>query len=205
MWSLRFSLLISLTVIVSGEIFSLDNFLINSFLTKKRDASTVFSYGANDVRGSSNWVSISSHCEGLRQSPINIVTQNPNPSKQSYTFNIGGYKEVPVSITTTNNGHGLAMKLNYVNKNLVFFEGGPLQGRYIVDNIHWHWGDNNQEGSEHTIDGKRFAAEGHIVAYNSKYANVETAMPEPDGLAVLGILYEVGKKKKEPVTTLIHY
>lgn len=34
--------------------------------------------------------------------------------------------------------------------------------------MHAHWGDKGGRGSEHTISGKNFDAEIHIVHYNSK-------------------------------------
>lgn len=46
-------------------------------------------------------------------------------------------------------------------------------------------------GSEHTILGYSFAAEGHIVSYNAKYGTLANAVAQPDGLAVLGVFYRV--------------
>lgn len=46
-------------------------------------------------------------------------------------------------------------------------------------------------GSEHTINGKRYAAEFHLVHYNSKYNSLAEAAPNSDGLAVIGILLEL--------------
>lgn len=188
MWSLRCLLMVSLTVLVSAEIFSLDD----KFLNRRRDStSNSFSYGLTDVRGPLNWGLISTICNGNRQSPVNIITTNPSRAVTT-PFKIRGYADLPVSIKTTNNGHSIAIKLNYRNNSAVYFEGGPLQGRYIVDNIHWHWGENNM-GSEHTINGKKYAAEAHVVSYNSKYGSIEQAFPQPDGLAVLAVFYEVRK------------
>lgn len=43
--------------------------------------------------------------------------------------------------------------------NMYQLEGGGLPARYYLDSIHLHWGKDNDEGSEHTLDGKHFAAE----------------------------------------------
>lgn len=45
--------------------------------------------------------------------------------------------------------------------------------------------------SEHTIDGKHFAAEVHLVHYNLKYGNFSNAVAQPDGLSVIGVFFEV--------------
>lgn len=37
--------------------------------------------------------------------------------------------------------------------------GGPLQGKYVLEQFHCHWGPDNDEGSEHTINGKKYAGE----------------------------------------------
>jgi len=37
--------------------------------------------------------------------------------------------------------------------------GGPLTDVYRLEQFHLHWGSADDHGSEHTIDGKTFAAE----------------------------------------------
>jgi len=63
--------------------------------------------------------------------------------------------------------------------------------------MHAHWGDTEGVGSEHTLDGKQYEAELHIVHYNTKYGNAGEAFDKEDGLAVLGMLLKVGKENKE--------
>ena len=46
--------------------------------------------------------------------------------------------------------------------------GGGLNGTYAFAQLHFHWGSNSKKGSEHTITGKRFAMEAHLVYYNKK-------------------------------------
>lgn len=38
-------------------------------------------------------------------------------------------------------------------------KGGPLEQEHALWQFHAHWGDDGTKGSEHTLDGKRFAAE----------------------------------------------
>ena len=33
--------------------------------------------------------------------------------------------------------------------------GGPLTGPYELAQLHFHWGADNNEGSEHTVHGNR--------------------------------------------------
>lgn len=37
--------------------------------------------------------------------------------------------------------------------------GGPLTGSYRLRQFHLHWGSADDDGSEHVVDGVRFATE----------------------------------------------
>ncbi|XP_040499077.1 carbonic anhydrase 12 isoform X3 [Ursus maritimus] len=69
-----------------------------------------------------------------------------------------------------------------------------LRSRYTATQLHLHWGNQNDpHGSEHTVGGKHFAAELHIVHYNSDlYPNASSASNKSEGLAVLAVLIEMG-------------
>uniref|UniRef100_A0A8P0NU80 Carbonic anhydrase n=1 Tax=Canis lupus familiaris TaxID=9615 RepID=A0A8P0NU80_CANLF len=69
-----------------------------------------------------------------------------------------------------------------------------LRSRYTATQLHLHWGNQNDpHGSEHTVAGKHFAAELHIVHYNSDlYPNASAASNKSEGLAVLAVLIEMG-------------
>lgn len=45
--------------------------------------------------------------------------------------------------------------------------GGPLNGRYEFAQLHFHWGENDDIGSEDEIDGKQYVMELHIVFFKS--------------------------------------
>ena len=63
--------------------------------------------------------------------------------------------------------------------------------------MHAHWGKKEGGGSEHTIDGKQYDAELHIVHYNDKYGDPSKAVDKPDGLAVLGMFLKAGSSHGE--------
>lgn len=50
----------------------------------------------------------------------------------------------------------MELRGQWPDNEIPFISGGPLQSQYIFNQLHFHWGINNQEGSEHTIHGKRF-------------------------------------------------
>lgn len=45
--------------------------------------------------------------------------------------------------------------------------GGPLSGTYRLRQIHFHWGSNDEAGSEHTVDGMKYAAEVRLYVESS--------------------------------------
>jgi len=75
---------------------------------------------------------------------------------------------------------------------------------YCFDSMHFHWGIDNNFGSEHAINGKHYPLEAHLVHSScdwdmtgdalGDYASGATAENYDDSnvLAVVGILFEVG-------------
>uniref|UniRef100_A0A8C9FUI9 Carbonic anhydrase n=1 Tax=Pavo cristatus TaxID=9049 RepID=A0A8C9FUI9_PAVCR len=128
-------------------------------------------------------------CGGVFQSPIDfhkdILQYDSNLSPLEF---IGYNVSSTDHFTLTNNGHSVKMHLSPTMhiRNLPF--------EYTASQLHLHWGNRNKsEGSEHTVSGKHFAAEMHIVHYNSeKYPDIAAAMDKANGLAVLAILLEIG-------------
>ena len=53
-----------------------------------------------------------------------------------------------------------------------FFEGGLLS-RYQFHSLHFHWGPYDV-GSEHTLEGKAYAMELHLIHFNTKYGSSYT-------------------------------
>lgn len=69
--------------------------------------------------------------------------------------------------------------------------GPPLGDReYRLAQVHAHWDtDDCNQGSEHQINGKSFAAEIHFVHWNcTNFRSLEEASKHKHGLAVLGVL-----------------
>ncbi|XP_074843103.1 carbonic anhydrase 13-like isoform X3 [Carettochelys insculpta] len=72
--------------------------------------------------------------------------------------------------------------------------GGPLTGSYRLRQIHFHWGASDDVGSEHAVDGRKYAAELHVVHWNSdKYSSFVEAARQLDGLAVMAVFLKIGE------------
>ena len=60
-----------------------------------------------------------------------------------------------------------------VNKPPLISGGGlkrtpTWNGGYEFAELQFHWGDSENKGSEHQIDGKSFPMEAHLVHFNTK-------------------------------------
>uniref|UniRef100_A0A8D2QJG8 Carbonic anhydrase n=1 Tax=Zonotrichia albicollis TaxID=44394 RepID=A0A8D2QJG8_ZONAL len=139
--------------------------------------------------GEKAWPKKYPFCGGVFQSPIDFHKAILQYDSNLLPLEFIGY-DVPSTdqFTLINNGHSVKMYLSPAMsiRNLPF--------EYTASQLHLHWGNQNKsEGSEHTVGGKHFAAELHIVHYNSeKYPDITAAMDKADGLAVLAVLLEVG-------------
>lgn len=109
--------------------------------------------------------------------------------------------EKKISKCIINTGYGWKVDVDGEHTEL---SGGPLQGKYKLEQFHCHWGKTSEEGSEHTVDGKAYAAELHFVHWNcDKYSSFIEAASYPDGLAVLGVFLKVSKKKHEELAKIV--
>lgn len=56
-------------------------------------------------------------------------------------------------------------------------KGGPLQDRFRLCQFHFHWGESNAWGSEHTVDRKLFPAEVHTHTHARADAQRDNITP----------------------------
>ncbi|CAG4965281.1 carbonic anhydrase 2 [Colias croceus] len=151
-------------------------------------------WGYTGENGPSTWVEKFPEARGARQSPVDIITTQASsggsapPLAWQYSVNH------PRSVV--NPGYCWRVDENGYNSEL---RGGPLGSDvYKLQQWHCHWGAVNGEGSEHTVDGRSFSGELHLVHWNtSKYRSFSEAAGQPDGLAVLGVFLVVGSKHEE--------
>ena len=72
-------------------------------------------------------------------------------------FKLTNYDKKPTDdYTLINNGHSL--QVGFAG-NFFSVSGGGLVGTYTTVQFHLHWGENNNKGSEHTMDKKAYPAE----------------------------------------------
>ncbi|XP_076166220.1 carbonic anhydrase 1 [Ptiloglossa arizonensis] len=104
----------------------------------------------------------------------------------------------PRKVKITNTGYTVILSAKWQHDR-PFISGGPLAADYTFSQMHFHWGENEMHGSEHTIDGASMPMELHVVHFKSEYETLDTALRRPDGVTVL--VYFI-KLQNEPNTFL---
>ncbi|KAJ8417773.1 hypothetical protein AAFF_G00226160 [Aldrovandia affinis] len=149
---------------------------------------TCHQWGYGEEDGPSAWHNDYPIAQGNRQSPIDIV-----PTETVYDASLAPIMlsyDLCTSVNISNNGHSVVVEFDDVDDRTAI-RGGPLENAYRLKQFHFHWGGKGCHGSEHTVSGKTYASELHLVHWNSaKYKTFGEAAAAPDGLAVLGVFLE---------------
>ncbi|XP_042523239.1 carbonic anhydrase 1 [Dipodomys spectabilis] len=147
-------------------------------------------WGYDAKNGPEQWSKTYPIANGNKQSPIDIKTSEVKHDTSlkplSVSYNPANAKDI------INVGHSFHVTFEENTQSVL--KGGPLSESYRLIQFHFHWGSTNDYGSEHTVDGVKYAAELHLVHWNSaKYSSCIEASSKPDGLAILGVLMKVGQ------------
>ncbi|NXH18101.1 CAH14 anhydrase, partial [Bucco capensis] len=139
--------------------------------------------------GQQHWPEDHPACGGQAQSPIDVRRQRVQAEPSLPPIHPVGYQH-PDSQTFTlaNNGHTVVLELPPSMR----LEGLPHS--FAAAQLHFHWGHPGWNGgAEHLLDGHRAPAEMHVVHYDvERYSDAVEAQHHAGGLAVLGIIMEVG-------------
>ena len=159
---------------------------MNRAITNESKPFFYFSYDDKSENGPSHWPG--SCNSGLSQSPIAydlvpaIAASHENPLQL-----IGAYNALPKDVHVINSGHGATFSFVYEGDEVPQITGGPLNDEiYNFASFHFHYPCEHR-----TFKYKnRCNLELHFVHFNSKYQTIENAIDKPDGLAVVGLMYE---------------
>ncbi|KAM4706221.1 carbonic anhydrase 13-like [Rhinophrynus dorsalis] len=151
-------------------------------------------WGYEDHNGPELWHEWFPIANGDHQSPINIITKDAlyDPSLKPLQADYDPHSAKVI----INSGHSFSVEFDDTNDKSVL-RGGPLVGSYRLRQFHFHWGRFDDHGSEHKVDGVDYAAEIHIIHWNSeKYSSFVEAACQPDGLGVLAVFLKLGEPNR---------
>uniref|UniRef100_A0ACB8FYX7 Uncharacterized protein n=1 Tax=Sphaerodactylus townsendi TaxID=933632 RepID=A0ACB8FYX7_9SAUR len=166
----------------------------------------IWCYDSQDLKcGPSYWKDITKSCGGDSQSPINIVRRRTQRDWTLDEISFEGYDQAPAGPwRLLNDGHTVTMNLDGASAaEQINITKGGLQDTYRALQFHFHWGDINKNGSEHTIDGQQYPMELHLVHMNTKYKTLNEAKGHPNGLAVLSFLFQVSEMDNTNYNTIV--
>ncbi|XP_071979746.1 carbonic anhydrase-like [Engystomops pustulosus] len=143
----------------------------------------------HDECGPEEWEEHYPSCGLDAQSPINIITSRVQENRNLGPIYISGNSGIITGVVT-NSGHTVEVTVSSVYQ----LRNAALPNVYQLAAFHLHFGELpfDDEGSEHHIDGNAFPLEIHFVFYNTKYPDLLSARDNPDGLAVVGVLFNIG-------------
>ncbi|XP_064099205.1 uncharacterized protein LOC135210267 [Macrobrachium nipponense] len=143
-------------------------------------------------KGPSRWSETFPFCGGKNQSPVDIDTSRALGEFPWKLLGLHGYSEIPSSMGLSNNGKFVILK----TRHQPYVMGGnlPLNQKYLLEGIIFHWGPTDYAGSEHAVNGRSYAAEIQLVHYNSKYGRYQLALNKTDGVAIFSIFLDISAR-----------
>ncbi|XP_048874947.1 LOW QUALITY PROTEIN: carbonic anhydrase 15 [Brienomyrus brachyistius] len=142
--------------------------------------------------GPNSWGNSFAQCfprTNSHQSPINLDSKMTRKESLG-ALDLRGFDTVPSgNWTLKNNGHTVMLEVNGLS-----VSGGGLSDTYQAQQLHFHWGGPSTNGSEHTVNGRRYPMEMHIVSMKTTHQNLTSALNDTSGLAVLGVLIDVADR-----------
>ena len=82
----------------------------------------------------------------------------------------------------------------------IFLEGK----KYKFGETYYHWGTSSSDGSEHSIDGQRFAGELQYLFYKEQHECIKEASRYDGGMAVVAFVFEVSSNNLTVFTAPYH-
>merc|ERR1719322_1445855 len=167
----------------------------------------------------------------MNQSPIDLDSSMKAEVHAPINFRnyFNGHFNKHFKGTLRNTGTSVQWNINHLDNNQLYggamwrwknpsIRDGPYGGKththtYYLWQLHFHWGEPGMtdKGSEHTVDGKMYPMEMHMVHVEDNfigkkgYVKVSEAIESPHGLAVLGIFFHIDNSKpqnQEPMSEM---
>ncbi|ESN95303.1 hypothetical protein HELRODRAFT_121825, partial [Helobdella robusta] len=135
--------------------------------------------------GPDTWWVYYPSASGGNQSPIDIQTEDvhtnheltAHPLQINYQTSGAGNKDGGTSGGTAGSGSSSSIT------------GGPLKEyNYVLSRIELHWGESDNNGSEHLVNSRPFSAEVQLIHWNEDlYDSYDEACKRDDGIAIIAV------------------
>ncbi|NXF47997.1 CAH8 protein, partial [Oceanites oceanicus] len=139
------------------------------------------------------WGLIFPDANGEYQSPINLNSREAKYDPSLLEVRLSPNYVVCRDCEVINDGHSIQIALK--SKSVLL--GGPLPRghEFELHDVQFHWGRENQRGSEHTVNFKAFPMELHLMHWNSTlYNSIDEAVGKKHGIAIIALFVQIGKE-----------
>lgn len=141
-----------------------------------------------------DWNKEHSKCKGNYQSPIELDRKKAIIVGNLPAINFINYK-TPIDkgkIDILNNGYTIRISFDRVSfAKRPKIKDGPLKmDKYVIEDIHFHWGALSTGGTEHKLNGVSHTLEAHLVHRNVKFNSFGAAKGKDDGIVVLAVPFQ---------------
>jgi len=147
-------------------------------------ASDEWSYDDEAGTGPSFWSEHYENCDGDNQSPIDIVTDDAEYTEAALEFSLS----LAATESMTFNGHSVVLGADNEPFTVVT-DSNDVSTEWTLAQLHFHWGEDDTAGSEHTFDGSHYPLEMHLVHWDKAVSANFSA----DALMVVGVCFEIGE------------
>ncbi|KAH8252608.1 hypothetical protein KR032_000786 [Drosophila birchii] len=153
-----------------------------------------FSYGYDMAHGPHTWLGQPEPPGGCGaeenhyQSPINIDESQIQRLAIRELLNWNHYDDLPASIQLENTGQTLVLRAQF-RGNAPTISGADLLASYTFVELRFHWGWCNSEGSEHTINHRKFPLEMQVM--HRAGSGVPRPCTSSYDLLMLGYVFEL--------------
>uniref|UniRef100_A0A1B6GVU7 Alpha-carbonic anhydrase domain-containing protein n=1 Tax=Cuerna arida TaxID=1464854 RepID=A0A1B6GVU7_9HEMI len=131
--------------------------------------------------------------DGEKLSPIDLSIREAT-LVQLPPLNWAHYYSTPTSMLVRNTGFTVMIHAKYEHE-MPYVSSGPLTDNYVFSQIHFHWGEHNETGSGHAVDGIRYPLEMHVIHLKKDYTTLGEALESKDGIAVMVHLYALREER----------
>jgi len=138
-------------------------------------------------------VSNSQACRsGQMQSPINIIPSTTFYDSKLTDITFNGYSSIP-SWDTKYDGHSISSTQSNTALTKPFITGSNYGKQFNLLQFHFHWGQNDFQGSEHVMDSQKFPLELHLVH-----------RADDGQLAVIGFFFQISAADNPALNGLVN-